>query len=614
MRSPRSNPSLDLKTLAGVYQAREASPQDILDLVLERIAAYGDPAVWIHRIPREELLTRARAVEQRREAGESLPLFGVPFGIKDTIDLAGHPTTAACPAYSYVPERSAPVVERLLDAGAIPVGKTNLDQFGTGLAGDRSPYGACRNVFDPAYISGGSSSGSAVAVAAGLVSFALGTDTAGSGRVPAAANNIVGLKQAHGMLSTVGVVPSCASLDCISFLSLTVEDSAQLYSLALGQDWLGEGAGDGRLATFSTPRDEDLNFFGDEERAELFGRSLKRLEQGGARSLRVDFAPFREVALLLYEGPWVAERLAALEDFVKLHPDEMVPVTRQIIEGGSKYSAVDAFRGGYRLEALREICLRVFDEAEVLVVPTMPTLPTLAEVQGDSIGWSRRLGTYTNFANLLGLCALALPAGFTQHGLPVGITLLGRAGSERQLCEIGMAWQRQSDLPLGATGIKLPPSTPRDAVGPLVVSRTSTHVKGRVRVAVAGAHLRGQPLHAALCRFGARFVRACRTAPKYRFFAFMNLDPPRPGLLRSEDEPGAVAVETYDLSMEGFGCLVASVAPPLAIGTVELEDGESVKGFLCESCAAREARDITDFGGWVAFRDHVSALTTSNVS
>jgi allophanate hydrolase len=595
--------TLDLKSLARIYHTREASPHEVLASVLEKIAAYPDPAVWICRVPADAVYRQVEAVEKRRSAGETLPLFGVPFAIKDSIDLAGFPTTVACPAYSYIPERSATVVQRLLDAGAIAVGKTNLDQFGTGLAGDRSPYGACRNVFNAEYISGGSSSGSGVAVAAGLVSFALGTDTAGSGRVPAAANNVVGLKQAPGLLSTKGLVPSCASLDCISFVTLTAEDADFVYSVAQGRglSTLAERP----LASFAVPAESDLDFGGDRERAAIFQKSVARLEQGGARRITIDYTPFREAGLLLYGGPWVAERLSVLEDFMSAHADEMYPVTRSIIEGGRQYRAVDVFRAQQQLRNLREACLPVFEQAEVLLVPTIPTLPKLAEVQADSFAWSRRLGTYTNFANLVGLSALAVPAAFTSDGLPAGITLLGPPGSERRLCEIGVSWQRQIDLPLGATGNRLPSLPPHSS------GISSGPPDGYVRLSVAGAHLKGEPFHAALCKLGARFVRACRTAPRYTFFAFLDLNPPRPGLLRLADGGRGIAVEIYDLSFEGFGKLVASVAPPLSIGTVELEDGEQVKGFLCESSAAARARDITEFGGWIAFRSQTIRNTPS---
>ncbi len=591
-------PSLDLRSMEQLYNARKASPEDIVILVLERIAAYSDPAVWTHLVPRDELLMQARAINKRREAGERLPLFGVPFTIKDNIDLAGHPTTAGCPAFAYVPQRSAAVVERLQAAGAIAIGKSNLDQFATGLMGDRSPYGACRNIFNSAYISGGSSSGSAVAVAAGLVSFGVATDTAGSGRVPAAFNNIVGLKPTPELLSNAGMVPACASLDCISFLSLTVEDSARLLAVALGEDGTQVPADRGALTTFATPSEKDLDFLGDLECEEVFKSSVKRLVQGGAHRINVDLTPFQAVASLLYDGPWVVERLASLEGFLKTHASEMNPVVRAIVEGATKFSAVDVFRGIYRLKELRDICLKVFDEAEVLVVPSTPTLPTLAQVQADSLGWSRKLGMYTNFVNLLGLSALALPGAFTKAGLPTGITLIGPARGERRLCEVGMAWQRQLDLQLGATAAKLP-SAGRPNVG--IVPLADDHV----RAAVAAAHLKGQPLHGDLLRFNARFVRLARCAPKYRFLAVIESKPPRAGLEHTADGRGNVEVEVYDLPFEGFGRLVASVAPPLAIGTVELEDGERVKGFLIESSAARTARDITEFGGWRGYQRHL---------
>jgi allophanate hydrolase len=570
----------------------------MVELVLERIAAFSDPAVWTHLVPRDELLTQARGIKKRREAGEWLPLFGVPFTIKDNIDLAGHPTTAGCPAFAYVPPRSAIVVERLQAAGAIAIGKTNLDQFATGLMGDRSPYGACKNVFNPAYISGGSSSGSAVAVAGGLVSFGVATDTAGSGRVPAAYNNLVGLKPTPGLLSNAGVVPACASLDCISFLSLTVEDSARLLAVACGKDGTQVPADRGPLTTFATPSEKALDFLGDLECEELFKSSVKRLEQTGAHRIDVELTPFQAVASLLYDGTWVVERLASLEGFFRTHASEFNPVVRAILEGATRFSAVDVFRGIYRLNELRDVCLNVFDEAEVLLVPSTPTLPTLAAVQADSIGWSRKLGMYTNFVNLLGLSALALPGGFTRAGLPTGITLIGPARGERRLCEIGMAWQRQLDLRLGATTAKLPsPGGPSSGFVPL-----ADH---HVRVAVAAAHLKGQPLHADLLGFNAAFVRLARCASTYQFLASMEHNPPRAGLMHVADGGGNVEVEVYDLPFEGFGRLVASVAPPLAIGTVELEDGERVKGFLIESSAASTARDITQFGGWREYRRHL---------
>ena len=317
-----------MATLTSAYQSGEFSPRDVLAVVLKRVAAYSDPAVWIHLLSRDDVLAQAAAVQKRQRTGERLPLYGIPFAIKDNIDLAGHPTTAGCPAFSYVAKRTATVVQRLLDAGAIIVGKTNLDQFATGLAGDRSPYGACRNVFDPDYISGGSSSGSAVAVAAGLVSFSLGTDTAGSGRVPAGCCNIVGLKPTPGLLSIDGLVPACRSLDCVSIFALTVEDAGFVCAAALGQSTRNAAQNAARLTSFATPRAEDLEFCGDDSQAELFRAATAKLEQTGARRVAVDFRPFQEVAALLYEGPWLAERLVGLEDFLQEHAGEMHPVTQ----------------------------------------------------------------------------------------------------------------------------------------------------------------------------------------------------------------------------------------------------------------------------------------------
>jgi allophanate hydrolase len=595
-------PGLDLPTLARHYRARDCSPREVISCLLTRIQAQPDPAIWIHLVPREKLLAQAKEVEKRHAAGEELPLYGVPFGVKDNIDVAGLPTTAACPAFTYVPQATAPVVSRLLDAGAILVGKTNLDQFATGLAGDRSPYGACQNVFAPDYISGGSSSGSAVAVAAGLVSFALGTDTAGSGRIPAGCNNIVGLKPTPGLFSTVGVVPACRSLDCVSVFSLTTDDAFQVVEAVLEKPWPDHPLnGAGEVAdlepgfNFATPRDADLEFFGDTGQEQLFHQTVEQLERAGSRRQRIDFRPFREVGELLYGGPWLAERAASIGGFLRRHPAAVHPVTRSIIERGFEYSGVDVFEGIYRLEALRSTCLKIFDQSQVLVVPTLPALPTRAETAGDSVGWSSRLGLYSSFVNLLRLAALSLPAGFTPRGLPGGLTVIGPAGSDRLLGTLGKAWQRRFPLPLGATGTRLPPGNEPPLKPPS---------KGLVRVAVAGAHLRDQPLHEDLLATGARFVRACRTAARYRFVALMDLAPPRPGLLRVDDKGSGVHVEIYDLPPAGFGRLVASVAPPLAIGTVELADGEAVKGFLCESFAAARARDITEFGGWIAFRDH----------
>ncbi|HEX4000096.1 MAG TPA: allophanate hydrolase [Pirellulales bacterium] len=634
--------SLDLFSLADRYRSGATSPTQVIHHLWNGLVASRDSAIWIHLLGLEELLAQAQAVEHRSEERNSLPLYGVPFAVKDNIDVAGYPTTAGCAAYRYVAERSAPVVARLMAAGAIFVGKTNMDQFSTGLAGDRSPYGAVSNAFDSSRISGGSSSGSAAAVARGLVCFALGSDTAGSGRVPAACNNIVGLKPTIGALSAEGMVPACRSLDCVAIFALTAEDAWATLQVARGRSALDgmegiagagmgcDGAAEAISPRFAVPRPEQLEFFGDEAHQNAFQQAIGRLESLGGVRAEIDFQPLRDVASMLYKGPWLAERLATLGHFLRSHWSDVYPVTREVLEAGSQYSAIDYFRASHRLESLRPLCDVIFRESDLLVVPTMPTLPKLAEVQDDSVAWSGRLGFYTNFVNLLKLSAIALPAGFTPDGLPHGITVIAPAGRELELCRFGARWQRATDLPLGATGNRLRPQGVAAIVRSSLASQGNSHpldsnlpnskapssnfrrthsvpsqacAADHVRVAVAGAHLRGQPLHEDLLRWGGRFVRSCRSAAQYRFMAFLDLKPPRPGLLRDDARPGAVDLEIFDMPVEGFGRLVASVAPPLAIGTVELADGEMVKGFLCESFAAATARDITDFGGWRNFRD-----------
>jgi allophanate hydrolase len=580
----------------------------VIQHLWEGLAASRALAIWIHLLSLDELHAQAKAIEQRSGERETLPLYGVPFAVKDNIDVAGYPTTAACPAYSYVAERSSPIVSRLIEAGAIFVGKTNMDQFSTGLAGDRSPYGVPTNPFDSSRISGGSSSGSAVAVARGLVSFALGSDTAGSGRVPAGCNNVVGLKPTLGALSTAGMVYACRSLDCVAIFASTAADAWKIFEIARDgtsstrasasiEDAGSDGATESMPWRFAVPRSDQLEFFGDQAQQKAFQQAVERMESLGGIQVPVDFQPLRDVAAMLYKGPWLAERLMTLGNFLRNHWADVHPVTREVLEAGSQYSAVEYFRASYRLESLRPLCQSIFQQADMLVVPTLPTLPTLAEVQSDSVTWSGRLGFYTNFVNLLKLSAIALPAGFTPGGLPHGITLIAPAGKELELCRFGARWQRATNLPLGATVNLLPQRSKAQPAKPQPCA------PDHVRVAVAGAHLRGQPLHPDLRRWGAEFVRTCRSASRYRFMAFLDLKPPRPGLLRDDARPGSVDLEIFDMPVEGFGRLVASVAPPLAIGSVELADGEIVKGFLCESFAAATARDITDFGGWRNFRD-----------
>ncbi len=593
----KSDSGLDLSTLLSGYRARAFGPVEVVESVLGRIARRGDDKVWIHRVPRAEVIERARRLEA--EAPERLPLYGIPFAIKDNIDLAGHPTTAACPEFAYTPDASATVVQRLVDAGAIPIGKTNLDQFATGLVGTRTPYGACRNPFDLNFISGGSSSGSAVAVAAGLVSFALGTDTAGSGRVPAAFNNIVGLKPTRGLLSTRGVVPACRSLDCVSIFALTVADVLEVLATAQGFDAADPFSREASASTgpnleqfnYGVPAARDLKFFGDKESARLFAAFLKKLEELGGTEVEIDFRPFAETARLLYEGPWVAERYLAARELIERHPEAVHPVTREVIARGAKPSAVEAFEAYYRLKALQRTTAATWKEVDFLALPTAGTIYRIAEVDADPIGLNSNLGYYTNFVNLLDLSGLALPAGFRADGLPLGATLLAPAFREDALCALGMRLQLEIGLPLGATKIAMPKAGPR-APAPARA--------GMVRVAVCGAHMSGLPLNNELLTRGARLVRETRTAPRYRFFALEGFSPPRPGLVRAE-KGRAIQVEVWELPSAGFGSFVDGIPAPLGIGTLELEDGDTVRGFLCEHYATAGARDITELGGWRAY-------------
>ena len=591
--------SLDLETLGSRYRAGALRPSQVIEGLLQRMDRRGGDKVWIHRLPRDELLARAAELERRGPAG--LPLYGIPFGIKDNIDLAGHPTTAACPAYRYLAKTSATVVEKLAAAGAIALGKTNLDQFATGLVGVRSPYGVPGNSFNPEFIPGGSSSGSAVAVAAGLASFSLGTDTAGSGRVPAAFNNLVGHKPTCGLLSARGVVPACRSLDCVSILALTAGDAAAVLRAACGFD-----AADpysrrtpelGRRATpttfagcrFGVPQRGQLEFFGNSDAAGLFDQSVARLQALGGERVEVDFAPFFATARLLYEGPWVAERYVAIREFIEQRAASLHPVTRTIIAGAVKFSAADAFSAYYRLKELQRDTAPVWEAVDILVTPTAGTIYRIAEVEADPIRTNSNLGHYTNFMNLLDLSAIAVPAGFLGNGLPFGITLIAPAFADDALCALGDAAQRAAEQTMGATGLPLPAATP------LSVSGGDT-----IRVAVCGAHMSGLPLNYQLTERGARLARKCRTAPQYRFYALTEFSPPRPGLVRAESG-AAIEVEVWEVPAAGFGSFVDGIPPPLGIGTVALEDGTQVRGFLCEAHAARSARDISSLGGWRQF-------------
>jgi allophanate hydrolase len=474
---PEDSGNLDFCALRAFYKKGALGPTDVARAVLARIARRGEDGVWIFREPGENILARARELES--VAGEMstealfarYPLYGLPFAIKDNIDWAGRPTTAACPEYAYTPESTAPAVERLLDAGAFLVGKTNLDQFATGLVGVRSPYGVPRNPFDERYIPGGSSSGSAVAVSAGLVSFALGTDTAGSGRVPAGFNNIVGLKPTRGIVSTSGVVPACRSLDCVAVFALTVSDAAEAlgpmaeedgtdpFSRPVPPDWeAGLSSGPLRGLRVGVPREDQREFFGDGEAEVLFGEAIQKFSGGGdgVEVAEIDFSPFRRAAEMLYGGPWVAERYAAIRVFFDARPEALHPATREIIGGGKKYTAADVFEAAAALEGLRKEAGKAWEGMDVLMTPTAGTVYTLAQVEADPFALNTNLGYYTNFMNLLDLCGLAVPSGFYAGGLPAGVTFIAPAFREKTLAALGTYFHQKSGLRLGATSHPVP--------------------------------------------------------------------------------------------------------------------------------------------------------------
>jgi len=594
-----------LAAIVASHRSGATTPADTVAECYARIRAHGDPAVFISLRDEADALAQAKALAATGHT--ELPLYGVPVAVKDNIDVAGLPTTAACPAFAYQPTKHATCVALLERAGAIVIGKTNLDQFATGLVGVRTPYGIPRNLFDPALIPGGSSSGSAIAVAAGLVPLALGTDTAGSGRVPAGLSNIVGLKPSLGLVSTAGLVPACRTLDCVSVFALTVDDAFAALAAMSGFDAadpysrprpLGAPGAMPQELRLGVPMPGQRLFFGDLASAAAYEAALAHFAGLGAAIIEIDIEPFYETARLLYEGPWVAERYITARKLIASAPEAMHPVTRQIILGGSRPSAVDAFAAFYELEELRRVRDHTFRQIDALVLPTVPTVYTIAQVEADPIGLNSRLGTYTNFVNLLDLCALAVPASMHENGTPFGITLLAQAGNDAALAAIGRVFHADTGLPLGATKAAQPPLAP--------ISKLPAD--GEIAVAVVGAHLSGMPLNGELKSFGARFLETTTTAPDYRLFALTGTQPPKPGLLRINAGGGvAVDVEIWAMPAESFGRFVDAVPPPLSIGTLVMADGRKVKGFLVEAVATSGASDISAFGGWRAFTQDAMA-------
>ncbi len=563
-----------------------------------RWRAHGDPAMFIALRPEAEVAAEADRLQEEGPRGRRL--WGVPVAVKDNIDVAGLPTTAACPGFAYTPARDASAVARLRAEGAIVIGKTNLDQFATGLNGTRSPYGTPRNALRGDLVPGGSSSGSACAVAAGIVPAALGTDTAGSGRVPAGLQNIVGLKPSLGLVPGAGVVPACRTLDCVSVFALTVEDAWAVLEVVAGADPadpfsrplpLGSPAAPPPVIRLGVPRPADRDFDGDGRAQASYEAALQRAAALGAEIVPLDFAPFYEAARLLYDGPWVAERWLAIRDLYERDAAAILPVIRRVIAGKPLPDAAAAFAARYRLAELALAARSTMKAVDALMVPTAPRPATLAEMAVDPIGTNSMLGRYTNFVNLLDLCALALPASLAPDGTAAGITLIAPAGQDAALASFGRAFHAAGNLPLGATGLPLRPA-------PEWPARAAAE---EIEIAVVGAHLSGMPLNGELTALGGRFVRATATTPDYRLYALPGGPPLRPGLLRVAEGGGAIALEVWALPPDGFGRFVAGIPAPLGIGTLTLADGLRAKGFLCEAVGVQGARDVTAFGGWRAF-------------
>ncbi|WP_111495552.1 allophanate hydrolase [Marinobacter bohaiensis] len=587
---------LDIPALLQAYRSGDLTPAAVVSHLLERASQFSAHNAWIHLAGEDELMPYLTRLQ--RSSPDELPLYGIPFAVKDNIDVAGMDTTAGCEAFRYRPERHAAVVEALVAAGAIPLGKTNLDQFATGLVGTRSPepWGACRNSIDPEYVSGGSSSGSAVATALGLVSFALGTDTAGSGRVPAAFNNLIGLKPTLGRLSVRGVVPACQSLDCVSIFARSAEQAQAVLTVASAPDaedpWqrpapIGRQPIPARFR-FGVPQDEQLDFDGNEGARQLFNNAIRDLEALGGEAVTLDFEPFLDTAKLLYEGPWVAERYLATSPLIQERPDALLDVTRGIISQGANGSAAEAFSARYRLQALKHVADRAWDEVDVMLTPTAPTIYTIAELDEEPVARNSRLGTYTNFMNLLDYSAVAVPSGFLESGLPLGCTLFAPAFQDEALLALASRLHPRGTHTVGALG---------DTLHSPAIDASA----GTIDVLVCGAHLSGLPLNHQLTERHAVLQETTETAAAYRMYLLAGGPPLRPGMIRDENDGTRLPVEIWRVPADRFGSFVAGIPAPLGIGKVELADGRWVSGFICEPIGLEGAEDITHLGGWRGF-------------
>lgn len=578
------------------YQESSNTPQQLLANLLQEFTTKDN--AWIYLASSEQLTAQlANLAKLVAEHGkENLPLYGVPFAVKDNIDIKGWPTTAACPAISYMAKETATVVAKLQAAGAIVLGKTNLDQFATGLVGTRSPYGAVVNSFNKDYVSGGSSSGSASVVARGLVAFSLGTDTAGSGRVPAGFNNIVGLKPTRGWLSTKGLLPACRLIDCISVFGLTVRDAELVATVAGGydeaDDYSRQNPCTAPVGITSKPKlaiPKQLEFFADKQTEAVYRQAINQLKELGAEITEIDFSAFAQLAKNLYEGAWVTERTVALKDVFECHADSINPVVKSIVEKGFNYSAMDAFREEYERARLARLINKALAGFTALVVPTSPTIRTLVEMAEQPIVYNSQFGTYTNFTNLADLSALAVPAGIREDGLPAGITFIAPAWHDYALADLGKWWQNSLTLKLG------------NSQKQIATQKLHQPTKSSVRVAVVGAHLSGMPLNYQLTTRDAVLVEETTTSADYALYALAGTVPPKPGIVKTAEQGASIVVELWDIPLARFGEFVEEVPMPLGIGSLTLIDGRIVKGFICEPSALANATNITQFGGWRAY-------------
>lgn len=591
---------LRLTTLRTAYREGRAMPRQLIAELRNKAAALNpDYHLFIRLLSLEELEPYLAALDEK--SPESLPLYGIPFAIKDNIDLAGIPTTAACPAFAYTPETSATLVQQLIDLGAIPLGKTNLDQFATGLNGTRSPYGECRNSVLPEYPSGGSSAGSSLAVALGVASFALGTDTAGSGRVPAALNGLLGLKPSKGLLSNTGLVPACRTLDCITYFTASAAEASELLALTAKLDpqdgysranpaWNDASAfGAPKPFRFGVPRADQLEFFGCHEGPVLFTDALDQLKALGGEPQEIDFAPFLEAARLLYEGPWVAERYSVAGELIERDPQAVLPVIRDVLAKAPGATAVQAFRAQYRLQELKAQCDAILADLDCVLTPTIGRPVTLDELHAEPVQRNSDLGYYTNFMNLLDYAAVAVPSAIMGNGLPWGVTLFGRAFTDQYLLGVADALQRRHNLPL----------TGGNTITPAASANAARN--DHARLVVCGAHLDGLALNWQLRQRGARLLRATQSAPAYKLYALAGGPPLRPGMLRVDEGGVAIEVEVWELPSAELGSFLTGIPAPLGLGKVQLEDGSWETGFICDAWGLEGAEDISRFGGWRAW-------------